>query len=186
MNRYRNTRQALSQTTNQSNKYQAQNTLSDTSQNINPININTAQDIPAIVRPSQDRGPEPQVFNITQATMQNSFYRSTFWTGKHLQLTLMSIPPGGEIGLESHPNLDQFIRIESGRGLVMMGRDRDRLDLRRPAGPNIAIIIPAGTWHNLVNTGRTPLKLYSIYAPPQHRRGTVHRTREEAEAEEHG
>ncbi|MHC1694657.1 MAG: cupin domain-containing protein [Eubacteriales bacterium] len=142
------------------------------------------RDMPVIARPSPDRGPEPYVLNIAQETMQNRRFRSTLWTGRHMQLTVMSIPPGGEIGLEQHNSFDQFICIEEGRGLVKMGSRRDRLDFQQPVGSNVAVIIPAGIWHNLINTGRRPLKLFSVYAPPAHPRGTVHQTREEAEAEE--
>jgi mannose-6-phosphate isomerase-like protein (cupin superfamily) len=103
-----------------------------------------------------------------------------------LQLTLMSINVGEDIGLESHPNLDQFIRIEQGQGIVKMGDRRDYLDFQQRVCADFAFIIPAGKWHNLVNTGNVPLKLYSIYAPPQHPPGTVHVTKEAAlAAEEH-
>ena len=99
-----------------------------------------------------------------------------------MQLTLMSINVGEDIGLEIHPHLDQFLRIEQGQGLVKMGRSRDNPDFQRRVGDGYAIIIPAGTWHNLINTGNRPLKLYSIYAPPQHPKGTVHRTKADAMA----
>jgi len=101
-----------------------------------------------------------------------------------LQVTLMSIEPGGDIGLEVHPNVDQFIRIEQGHGLVQMGERKDRLDFERRVSEDDAIMIPAGTWHNVTNTGRVPLKLYSVYAPPEHPFGTVHRTKAEAMAAE--
>lgn len=131
-----------------------------------------------------DYGPEPLVINIDMATEQNNFYRTALWTGEHLQVTLMSIKVGGDIGLEMHPDVDQFIRIEEGQGLVMMGSTQNRQDYRRRVNGQYAIIIPAGTWHNLINTGNRPLKLYSIYAPPQHPFGTVHPTKEYAEAAE--
>ncbi len=127
-----------------------------------------------------DYGPEPFVINIDQATKQNNYYRTALWTGEYLQLTLMSLPVGGDIGLEMHPDVDQFLRIEQGQGLVMMGDSDDNLYYRRNVADDFVIIIPAGTWHNLVNTGNRPLKLYSIYAPPEHPWGTVHRTKEEA------
>ena len=137
------------------------------------------------VNPSQtsgDYGPEPFVVNIACAAEQNPFYRKTLWTGSHLQLTLMCIPPCGEIGLEVHPDNDQFLRLESGCGTVYMGPRRDLLPFCRPLGGGDAIFVPAGTWHNLVNTGKMPLKLYSIYAPTHHPRGTVHRTKAESDA----
>ena len=129
-----------------------------------------------------DFGPEPFVVNIARATQQNPFYRRTLWTGCHLQLTLMCIPPCGEIGLEVHPDNDQFLRLEEGHGIVMMGACRERLNFQRPVCQDDAIFVPAGTWHNVVNTGRTPLKLYAIYAPPHHPHGTVHRTKAESDA----
>lgn len=131
-----------------------------------------------------DYGPEPFVVNIDRATKQNTNFRTALWTGDHLQLTLMSIPVDGDIGLEMHDNLDQFIRIEDGEGLVRMGNSQDNLAYQARVNEDYAIIIPAGTWHNIMNTGDIPLKLYSVYAPPQHPFGTVHATKEMAEAEE--
>ena len=135
-----------------------------------------------------DCGPEPFVINIDAASKFNKTYRTAIWTGNYLQLTLMSINPGEDIGLEIHPNNDQFIRIEEGRGVVKMGDRRDDLYFQENVYDDYAFIIPAGKWHNLINTGDRPLKLYSIYAPPQHRPGTIHETREIAQAaeEEHG
>lgn len=136
--------------------------------------------------PQQDNGPWPYALDIDAATKQNNTYRTTLWTGHHLQLTLMSINPGEDIGLEVHPHLDQFIRVEQGHGTVLMGDRPDNMYFRQPVGDGWAFIIPANTYHNLVNMGRQPLKLYSIYAPPQHPPGTVHRTRADAmAAEEH-
>lgn len=133
-----------------------------------------------------DYGPEPFVVNINEISNYNNTFRTALWTGKHLQLTLMSIEVGGEIGLEIHPNVDQFLRIESGQGIVIMGERKDCLDFERRVCDDFAIIIPAGTWHNLINTGNTPIKLYSIYAPPQHPHGTVHNTKADSDAaEEH-
>lgn len=134
----------------------------------------------------KDYGPEPFVINIDQATKQNNTFRTALWTGNHLQLTLMSINVGEDIGLEMHPNVDQFLRIEQGQGLVKMGQSKDNLNFQRRFTDGYAIIIPAGTWHNLINTGSVPLKLYSIYAPPQHPRGTVHKTKADSMAAEHG
>lgn len=100
-------------------------------------------------------------------------------------MTLMCIPVGGEVGLENHPHLDQFLRVESGCGLAMMGKEKNDLSYRKNVGDGYAVFVPANTWHNLVNTGNTPLKLYSIYAPPQHPHGTIHTTKAEADAAEH-
>ena len=129
----------------------------------------------------RDYGPEPFVFNIRHAVIMNPNFRTTLWTGNDMQLTLMSIPIGGSIGVEMHNNVDQFIRIESGYAKVYFGNREN--DLREVANinQNYAILIPAGTWHNIVNIGKYPLKLYSLYAPPQHPYGTVHQTKEEAE-----
>jgi mannose-6-phosphate isomerase-like protein (cupin superfamily) len=96
----------------------------------------------------------------------------------------MSIPVGGDIGLEVHPHTDQFIRIENGYALAVMGKSKDSLNIRQKINSSYAVIIPAGKWHNIINIGNTPLKLYSIYAPPQHPFGTIHRTKEEAEEQE--
>lgn len=132
----------------------------------------------------RDCGPEPFVVNIEMATKQNTSFRTTLWTGGLLQLTLMSIPPGESIGLELHPDVDQFLRIEQGQGLAMMGPEKDCLRLRQTVSPGCAVLVPAGTWHNLINTGSCPLRLYSIYAPPEHPHGTLHRTKAEALAQE--
>lgn len=131
-----------------------------------------------------DFGPAPFVINIEKATILNNNFRTTLWTGDYLQLTLMSINVGDDIGLEVHPNLDQFVRIEKGKALVKMGDKKDRLDFQELVTDDYAFIIPAGKLHNLINIGNTPLKLYSIYAPPQHPRGTIHETKEDAQADE--
>ena len=128
-----------------------------------------------------DYGPEPTVIDIENATLKNKNYRTTLWTGKHLQSTLMCIPVGSDIGLEMHENVDQFIRIESGYALVTMGRTSKSLCKKEKINSNYAVFIPAGTWHNIINIGNKPLKLYSIYAPPQHPYGTVQRTKEDAQ-----
>ena len=129
----------------------------------------------------KDYGPEPFVVNIEEAEEQNNNFRTALWTGKHLQLTLMSINVGDDIGLELHPDVDQFIRIEEGQGLVKMGDSKDNLSFQKNVYEDYVIFIPAGKWHNLINTGITPLKLYSIYAPPEHPHGTVHKTKKDAE-----
>lgn len=126
-----------------------------------------------------DRGAEPLIVDLDCLTRRNLNYRTALWTGRHLQVTLMCIPAGGEIGLEVHPEVDQFIRIECGCGLAVMGPHRDDLCDWQRVENNDVIIVPAGMWHNIVNTGRLPLKLYSIYAPPNHPFGTVERTKEE-------
>ena len=133
----------------------------------------------------RDYGCEPFIFNINHATNMNENFRATLWTGTHMQLTLMSIPVCGDIGVEMHPDVDQFIRVESGRAKVYMGSCRNNLQEMACVDGNYAILIPAGTWHNVVNVGNRPLKLYSLYAPPQHTFGTVHKTKADAEHEGH-
>ncbi|WP_462411583.1 cupin domain-containing protein [Neobacillus sp. Marseille-QA0830] len=134
--------------------------------------------------PVKDYGRKPFVVNINDASKRNTTYRTALWTGKHLQVTLMSINVGEDIGLEIHPNVDQFLRVEQGQGIVQMGKSKDHLDFVQRVHDDFAIMIPAGTWHNVTNTGYTPLKLYSIYAPPQHPPGTVHVTKAQALASE--
>lgn len=129
---------------------------------------------------TKDYGPMPLVANIDEATKTNKAFRSALWTGNNLQLTLMSLGIGEDIGVEMHPDVDQFIRVEQGQGMVQMGESKDNLNKRQFVYDEFAFIVPAGTWHNLVNTGKGPLKVYSIYAPPQHPRGTVHMTKEDA------
>lgn len=133
-----------------------------------------------------DYGPYPLVIDIDEAARQNINYRTALWTGQNLQLTLMSIPVDGEIGLEMHPDVDQFIQIEEGEGMVLMGENRDNLDYRVRVDDDFIIIIPAGTWHNLINIGNEPIKLFSIYAPPHHQNGTVHESKEDSDREEQG
>lgn len=132
-----------------------------------------------------DYGPNPFAANLNRATLQNAKYRTALWTGDHLQLTLMSIPVNGEIGLEMHPDTDQFIRLESGNGMAMMGPSQECLNFQRPICGGFAVFVPAGTWHNIINTGNQPLKLYTIYAPPHHPHGTVQTTKALADREEH-
>ncbi|NBI30968.1 cupin domain-containing protein [Chengkuizengella marina] len=132
----------------------------------------------------KDYGQEPFVVDINEATKENNTFRTALWTGDHLQVTLMSINAGEDIGLEIHPNVDQFLRLEQGQGVVQMGKSKENLDFERRIFDDYAIMIPAGTWHNITNTGNTPLKLYSIYAPPNHPFGTVHVTKSDALAAE--
>ncbi len=131
-----------------------------------------------------DKGPNPFVVNIERAVRRNNTFRTALWTGTHLQLTLMCIKVGQDIGLEMHPDTDQFIRIEQGHGIVRMGKSKGNVDLEACICTNDAIFIPVGTWHNIINTGNIPLKLYSIYAPPHHPWGTVQKTKADAEAAE--
>ncbi|ANU20727.1 cupin [Planococcus plakortidis] len=132
----------------------------------------------------KDYGAESFVVNIEEATKQNDTFRTALWTGKNLQVTLMSIAAGDDIGLEVHEHGDQFLRIEEGQGLVQMGDSEDNLSFEEKAEDDYAILIPAGKWHNVTNTGDQPLKIYSIYAPPEHPHSTVHQTKAEADAAE--
>lgn len=134
----------------------------------------------------RDHGKQPFVANMCRLTETNPHFRAAIWTGEHLQVTLMCIPVGGEIGCECHPHTDQFLRIESGCAQVLMGKNRNELRENCKIGDDYAVFIPAGTWHNIINSGCTPLKLYSVYAPPQHPCGTMHHTKEDADkAEQH-
>ena len=118
------------------------------------------------------------VDNIEEKTEQNNFFRQVLYTGKHTQLVVMSLLPGEEIGMEVHPQVDQFFRIEEGRAKVIIDGEEHEVD------EGFAIIVPAGSQHNVINTGSNPLKLYTLYSPPNHPDGTIHRTRAEARAAE--
>lgn len=132
----------------------------------------------------QDHGANPYVVNIEELTLQNDTFRTAAWTGSQLQMTLMAIQPGDDIGLEVHDDHDQFLRIEQGTARVEMGPTETELTAQ-DAEDDFAIFVPAGTWHNIINTGDDVLKLYSIYAPAEHAHGTVHETKAMAEAAEH-
>jgi len=119
------------------------------------------------------------ITNIEKDTENNIFFRKVIFTAKHSQLVLMSLKPGEEIGEEVHNNLDQFFRFEEGKGRVVIEREEFRVE------DGFAIVIPAGTKHNVINTSLTePLNLYTIYSPPNHKDGTIHKTKEEAESSE--
>ncbi|MFA7082094.1 MAG: cupin domain-containing protein [Bacteroidales bacterium] len=124
----------------------------------------------------KDYGPEPLVIDIEDYTISNENFRTTIWTGSTIQMTLMSIPVGGDIGLEQHIGIDQFLRIEEGKGKVYMGDTKENLDFVKVVGDDMVVLVPAGKWHNIVNTGDKPLKIYSIYGPVEHPHGTVHKT----------
>lgn len=130
-----------------------------------------------------DHGPRPFVAGITQLAQQNRNFRTAIWTGCHLQMTFMSIPPCGEIGWEMHPDTDQLIRVEAGKATLRMGACKEKPDVTRQLGTGDAVFVPGGTWHQVVNSGNGPLKLSSVYAPPQHPRGTIHCTKDD---EAHG
>lgn len=125
------------------------------------------------------------VGNITQITIDNSNFRTVAFTGKYTQITLMRLGPGEEIGWEAHPHLDQFLRLEQGQARIEFGRSKDQVNETHDVEDDWAFIVPAGIWHNVVNTGNGDVKLYSLYSPPEHPAGTVHRTKADAEAAEH-
>lgn len=124
-----------------------------------------------------DEGGKPWVGNIEELTNNNVNFRTAKWTNTKLQMTVMSIEPGSDIGLEVHEQGNQFIRVESGDARVVMGEKKDSLTYDRKVGDDWAILIPAGWWHNIINIGKTPLKVYVIYGPPEHGKGTVHKTK---------
>lgn len=133
---------------------------------------------------SGDLGNKPTIINIHKEVCSNTYFRKSIWTGDFLQVTVMSIPAGGEIGLEIHEGLDQFIRIEYGVASVYMGKTKQDVKFVGNANSNYAVLIPSGTWHNIINEQTSPLKVYSIYAPPKHPIGTIHKTKFDADLAE--
>lgn len=131
--------------------------------------------------PQTDYGPNPYVTNIEQMAIRNQNFRTAIWTGEHMQATLMCIPPCGEIGLEIHPSTDQFIRIEQGCAIVIIGKSKNYMDFGQNMSKNDAVFIPAGNWHNIMNVGKQVLKVSVIYTPPNHPKGTIHCTKEDTE-----
>ena len=127
------------------------------------------------------------VINFTIATEaeKSPDFRRVLFTGRQTQLTVMSLAPGEEIGVEMHDHLDQFLRIEQGRARVTFGPSAEQVDEEHDVADDWAVIVPGGVWHNVVNTGDGDLKLYSLYSPPEHPDGTVHRTKADADAAEH-
>ena len=114
--------------------------------------------------------------DIEAQTEANHDFRHVLFTGPQLQLVVMALQPGEELGEEIHPGTDQFFRVEEGKGVILMDGRETRIE------SDMAIVVPAGTRHNIKNTGHKPLQLYTLYAPPQHADGTVHRTKAEADA----
>ena len=130
-----------------------------------------------------DNGGKTYVVNVGRIAAQNSNFRTAIWTGCNLQMTVMCIPACGEIGSEIHDNTDQLIRVEHGNAVVKFGKSRSRMDYCQSMSQGDAVFIPAGTWHNILNPDNEPLRLSSVYAPPNHPKGTVHRTKKDAEHE---
>lgn len=131
-----------------------------------------------------DKGPGPQSFDLEAATIENGHYREIAWSGRYLQVSLMSIDPGCSIGLETHPETDQFIRLDAGSGLAKMGPQADQLDWEQTVSDGWCVLVPAGMWHDIVNTGDEPMRLYTVYAPVHHAAGIVQPTAEDAERDE--
>ena len=129
-----------------------------------------------------DHGPKLYPFPVNQLTLQNTNFRTAIWTGTYMQMTLMCIPACGEIGWEIHEDTDQYIRIEQGTAMLLSGSCRSQQDYAQRLCAQESVFVPAGTWHNIVNIGRTPLKVSSIYAPPHHPFGTVHQTKDDADS----
>ena len=117
--------------------------------------------------------------NIDRATVANEDFRRVLYTGKHLQLVLMTLKPGEEIGSEVHPDRDQFFRFEEGSGAV------DIDGVANAVSDDFAVIVPAGARHNVRNTGDTPLRFYTLYGPPEHKDGITQSTKADAEARHH-
>lgn len=145
-------------------------------------------DIPARARKERklaikDIGPQPYSFNLEQATRENLDYRAVAWSGRYLQVTLMSIPVGGDVGLEMHSETDQFLRLDAGTGRVQMGASKDRLAFDKDVSDGWCILVPAGTWHNITNTGEEPMQVYAVYSPAHHKPGKVHQNASDAAAD---
>ena len=113
--------------------------------------------------------------NIEQRTLENDYFREVLYTAPHLQLVLMTLQPGEEIGQEKHDDGDQFIRVEAGQGEAILDGERHALN------DGMVVVIPAGAEHNVINTSQSePLRLYTIYSPPEHPDGTINRTKQDA------
>ncbi|MDK2966949.1 cupin domain-containing protein [Lacrimispora sp.] len=131
-----------------------------------------------------DFGPNPFIIDVQKAAEQNDNFRSVLWTGDYLQITLMNIPVKRTVGLEVHPDLDQYIRVEEGLGLVQLGSSKLSMDSQYLVFDNYGIFVPAGIWHNIVNIGNQPLKMTSVYAPPHYEWGTIHKTKADSQSED--
>lgn len=119
--------------------------------------------------------------DIEKLTVKNSYFRKVLFTGKYAQLVVMSLKPGEEIGNEVHKNVDQFFRIEEGEAKFVLNNGKDNCVAKN----GFAVIVPAGTWHNVINNSKTKkVKLYTVYSPPNHPKGTIHKTKADAERAE--
>jgi len=124
----------------------------------------------------EDKGDASIVMSIEQLVRQNTNFRIALWTGDLLQLTAMSIPAGSEIGMEQHKDEDQFIYVIEGHGTYYSGPKKDKMTYEQAIEPGSGVFVPKGKWHNITNDGSGPLKLFSVYAPPHHKHGTIHKT----------
>ena len=125
------------------------------------------------------------IINVKKLTCLNDYFRKEIWTGTYSQITAMSIPAGGEIGLELHNDLDQILVVEYGIASVYTGKTKNSVIFKGCANMECAIVIPAGTYHNIINEQSCPLKLFSIYAPPKHPVGTIHKTKFDSDLEDY-
>jgi len=116
------------------------------------------------------------ITNIEKSTLDNNNFRKVIYTGEHLQLVLMSLQPGEDIGKEVHDEIDQFIRIESGKGIAYVN------GIETPIQDDDAVVIPAGAEHNIINTGDSVMKIYTVYGSPEHKDGVIQETKADAEA----
>lgn len=117
--------------------------------------------------------------NIETKTLANPYFRQVLYTTKRSQLVVMTLQPGEEIGMEHHDGHDQFIRVEAGEGVAILDGEKHRLE------DGTAVVIPAGTEHNVINTSSSePMRLYTLYTPPEHQDGLIHETKAEADAYE--
>jgi len=137
-----------------------------------------------IFKPRTDFGPTPFVTDLGKATITNNTYRTALWTGPKMQITMMSIDPSDDIGLEVHPDNDQLLRIEHGTGIVEMGPSEHNITDKQRIHQGYTVFVPAGTWHNIINTGTDAMKISVVYSPSHHPHGTVHQTKAIAEASE--
>ena len=124
------------------------------------------------------------IVNVKKTACLNNSFRKEIWTGEFSQITVMSIAPGGEIGLEFHDDLDQILVVEYGIASVYSGKTKNSVAFNGTANSECAVIIPASTYHNVINEQAFPLKLFSIYAPPKHPVGTIHKTKFESDLNE--
>lgn len=124
------------------------------------------------------------VENIEKATLENKNFRKVEFTGEHAQVVLMRLAQGEEIGWEVHPAIDQFFRVEKGKVRIDLGAGKDKVDETHAATIGWAFVIPAGTYHNVTNVGKKSVKLYTVYSPPNHPAGTIHKTKAKADAAE--